>query len=60
MMIQTNLRGLERMEALITSHIKVSLGNKYSNILTARNAKVTSTRIVYEKTNETEGFQRRI
>ena len=48
------------MEALIASHIKVSLGNKYSNILTARNAKVTSTRIVYEKTNETEGFQRRI
>ena len=30
--------------------MKVFLGNKYSYIHTARNAKVTSTRIIYEKT----------
>ena len=42
MMIQKNLKGLERME--------VFLGNKYNiHIHTARNAKVTSTRIVHEK-----------
>ena len=39
------------MEVLIKSHMKVFLGNKYnSKIHPARNAKVTSTRIVYEKT----------
>ena len=39
------------MEVLITSHMKVFLGNKYNSYThTARNAKVTSTRIVYEKT----------
>ena len=39
------------MEILITSHMKVFLGNKYNSyIRTAPNAKVTSTRIVYEKT----------
>ena len=49
------------MEVLITFHIKIFLGNKYNSYIhTARNAKITSTRIVYEKTNETEGFQRRI
>ena len=38
------------MEVLITSHMKVFLGNKdNSYVHTARNAKVTSTRIVYEK-----------
>ena len=38
------------MEVLITSHVKVFLGNKYNSYIhTARNAKVTSTRIVYEK-----------
>ena len=47
MMIQ---KDLERMKVLITSHMKVFLGNKYNiYIHTARNAKVTSTRIVYEK-----------
>ena len=51
MMIQKYLKGLERMEVLITSHVKVSLGNEYNSYIhTARNAKVTSTRIVYEKT----------
>ena len=51
MMIQKNLKGLERMEVLITSHMKVFLGNEYNSYIhTARNAKVTSTRIVYEKT----------
>ena len=39
------------MEVLITSHMKVFLGNKYNSYIhTARNAKVTSTTIVYEKT----------
>ena len=39
------------MEVLVTSHMKVFLGNKYNSYIhTARNAKVTSTRIVYEKT----------
>ena len=39
------------MEVLITSHVKVSLANKYNSYIhTARNAKVTSNRIVYEKT----------
>ena len=51
MMIQENLQGLERREVLITSHMKVFLGNKYNSYIhTARNAKVTSTRIVHEKT----------
>ena len=39
------------MEVLITSHMKVFLGNKYNSYIhTARNAKVASTGIVYEKT----------
>ena len=54
MMIQKILKGLERMEVfflLHPSHIKVFLGNEYnSDIHTARNAKVTSTRIAYKKT----------
>ena len=61
MMIQKNLKGLERIEILITSHMKVFLDNKYNSYMhTTRNAKVTSTRIVHQKTNETEGFHRRI
>ena len=45
MMIHKNLKGLERMEVLITSH------NEYNiYIHTAQNAKLTSARIVYEKT----------
>ena len=39
------------MEVLIAPSMKVFLGNKYNSYVhTARNAKVTSTRIVYEKT----------
>ena len=39
------------MEVLITSHMKVFLRYKYNSYINAaRNAKVTSTRIVYEKT----------
>ena len=39
------------MEVLITSHMKVFLGNTYNSYInTASNAQVTSTRIVYEKT----------
>ena len=35
----------------MASHMKIVLGNKYNSYIhTARNAKVTSTRIVYEKT----------
>ena len=51
MVIQTNLKGLERMKILITSHLKVFLGKKYnSSIHTAQNSKATSIRNVYEKT----------
>ena len=51
MVIQTNLKGLERMKILITSHLKVFLGKKHnSSIHTAQNAKATSIRNVYEKT----------
>ena len=39
------------MGVLITSHMKAFLGNKYNTYIdTGRNAEVTSTRIVYEKT----------
>ena len=39
------------MEFLIASHVKVFLGNKCNSYVhTAQNAKVTSTRNVYEKT----------
>ena len=39
------------MEVLITSHMKVFLGNKYNSYIhTAQNVKVTSTRIVHETT----------
>ena len=50
MIIHKNWKGLERMEILITSHVKAFLVNKYSYLHTARDAKVTSTRNVYEKT----------
>ena len=50
MMIQKNLKALERMEVLIASHMKVFHGSKCNSYTcTAQNAKVTSTRIVYEK-----------
>ena len=49
------------MEVLIASHLKRFLGNKYNTyIRAARNAKVTSTRNVYEKTiikRKKKGFQ---
>ena len=48
MMIPKHLKGLERMEVLITSNMNDKKYNSY--IHTSRNAKVTSTRIVYEKT----------
>ena len=39
MMIQKNVKGLERMKVLITSHITVFLGNKYNSYIhTAQNA----------------------
>ena len=51
MMIQKNLKSVERMDVLIKSHVKVFLGNKYNSYIhTARNAKLTSIRDVYEKT----------
>ena len=63
-MIQKTLKDLEGMEVLVTSHVKVFLGNKYNSYIhTARNAKVTSTRNVFEKTVMTrkkKGFQGRI
>ena len=50
-MIQKNLKRLERIQVLITSHVKVFLGNKYNSYIhIARNATVTSTRNVCEKT----------
>ena len=43
-MIQKNLKGLERIEVLITTHAKVFLVNKYNSYThTASNAKVIST-----------------
>ena len=49
------------MEVLIASHLKGFLGNKYNTYIhAARNAKVTSTRNVYEKTiikRKKKGFQ---
>ena len=43
MMIHKNLKGLERMKVLITSHMRVFLGNKYNSYIhTTWNAKVTS------------------
>ena len=51
MMIHKNIKGLERMEVLITSHMKIFIANRSNSYAhTARNAKVTLTRIVYEKT----------
>ena len=50
MMIQKNLKDFERIEVLITYHVKVFLGSKYSSYIhTARNAKLTSTKNVYKK-----------
>ena len=64
MMIQKKLKGLKKMKVLIISNVKVFLGNKYNSyIYTAPNAKVVSTRNVYEKTvkkRNKKGFQRRI
>ena len=51
MMIQKSLKGLERMEVLIISHLKVFLGNKYNSYIhTTCNATVTSNRNVCEET----------
>ena len=59
MMIQKKLKGLESFNYI--PYMKGFLGNKCKSYLhNVRNAKVTSTRIVYENCNETEGFQRRI
>ena len=64
MIIQKNLKGSEKMEGLITSHVKAFLGNKYNSCIhTARNAKVTSTSNVFEKTvikQKKKSFQRHI
>ena len=64
MIIQENLKGLERREVVITSHMKVFLVNKYNSYThTARYAKLTSTRNVYKKSvmkRKKKGFQRRI
>ena len=50
-MIQKNLKGSEPIEVLITSHVKIFLVDKYNSYIhTAQNAKVTSTRNVFEKT----------
>ena len=50
MMIQKNLKNLQRMEILITSHVNFFLRNKYNSYMhNASDAKVTSTRNVYKK-----------
>ena len=55
MMIQKNLKGLERMEVLITSHMKVFRGNEYNSYIAYySNGKVIFSRIVYEKTLMTQ------
>ena len=62
-MIQKNVKGLERIEVLITFNVNVFLDKKQNSYThTARNAKVTSTRNVYEETimKRKRGFQRRI
>ena len=55
-------KGFRQNKVLITSHLKVFLGNKCNSyIRAAQNAKVTSTRNVYEKTvikRKKKGFQR--
>ena len=52
------------MEVAIKSNVKIFLDNEYNSYIhTSRNAKVTSTRNVYEKTvmkRKQKGFQRRI
>ena len=52
------------MEVLITSHVKVCLGNDCNHFIhTARNPKVTCNRNGYKKLvieRKKEGFQRRI
>ena len=49
MMIQKKLNGLEIMDVLTASYVKVFLGNKYNSYIhTAGNAKVTFTRNVYK------------
>ena len=61
-MIHKNLKGVERMDALNTSHEKVFLGNKCNSYIhTARDAKLNCTRNIYEKTvmkRKKKGFQR--
>ena len=64
MIIQKNLKGLERREVMITSYVKVFLVNKCNSYTyTARYAKLTCTRNVYENSvmkRKKKGFQRRI
>ena len=64
MIIQKNLKGLERREVMLTSYVKVFLVNKYNSYThTARYAKLTSNRNVYENSamkRKKKGFQRRI
>ena len=64
-MIQRKFKGFRKNGGFaITSHVKVFLGNKHNvYIRSARNAKITSTRNVYEKTvmkRKKKSFQRRI
>ena len=65
MMIQNILKGLERMEALIASHIKLFLGNKYASYIHTEIIEMQRQllpKIVYEKTlmkRKKKGFQRR-
>ena len=55
MMIQKKLKGLKKMKVLIIFNVKVFLGNKYNSYIhTAPNAKVVSSRNVWENCKETK------
>ena len=62
MVIQKNLKGLERMEVLMASPMKGFFGNKCNSYIhTVQNAKAISTRIVYVNVHDEKivnGLQR--
>ena len=58
-MIQKNLKGLERMEILITLHVKVFLGNTYNSYIhiASNNIGNLYEKYLWENCNETD-FQK--
>ena len=59
MMIQKNLKGLERMEILITFHVKVFLGNTYNSYIHTASNNIGNLyeKYLWENCNETD-FQK--